>query len=68
MSWPMCYPCLGHLCYLCLGTAQEPRPTKLGPFAALLAISYSAMRAALPRPPTVNDMDLSRGKRGLIRC
>ena len=28
MSWPMCYPCVGHLCYLCLGTAQEPRPTK----------------------------------------
>ena len=23
----MCNPCLGHLCYLCLGTAQEPRPT-----------------------------------------
>ena len=25
----MCNPCLDHLCYLCLGTAQEPRPTKV---------------------------------------
>jgi hypothetical protein len=24
----MCNPCLDHLCYLCLDTAQEPRPTK----------------------------------------
>jgi hypothetical protein len=38
-----------------------------GPFGSL-ALPNSAMRAALPRPPTVNDVDLSRGKRGLIRC
>src|ERR1700693_750835 len=30
MSWPMCNPCLGYFCHLCLGTAQEPRPTKNG--------------------------------------
>ena len=24
----MCNPCLDHLCYLCIDTAQEPRPTK----------------------------------------
>jgi hypothetical protein len=32
MSWPMCYPCLGHLCYLCLGTAQLPSPTDVDPW------------------------------------
>src|ERR1700722_9275111 len=29
MSWPICNPSLGHWCYLCLGSAQEPRPTRV---------------------------------------
>ncbi len=36
MSWPLCNLCPGHSCYLCLGTAQEPRPTSYVADAALL--------------------------------
>jgi hypothetical protein len=44
----MCNPCLDHLCYLCLGTAQEPRPTK--------SVAHSPIRRFACLPPSVRPL------------
>ena len=38
----MCNPCLGYLCHLCLGTAQEPRPTNY--------VAHTPIRRFAPSP------------------
>jgi hypothetical protein len=49
----MCNPCLDHLCYLCLDTAQEPRPTKNGTAPTPKLITDHCLLIAFPRASCV---------------